>query len=194
VEELVKDPCPVCQGERRVRLPLRYPVSASAFMTRPNDELSPPREAWREYPCPECCGRGDVVVVSATTRSLAVEPSPRYEEAVRFSAVAALSRHLLERGLIKFDYGVPDGPRCDKIVVATVGVVTRDRVERIEAQVAERQFKVAEAIVSEARSQVSNWGSAYGAQAVTKSDVYRMIDDALRVVRAGWSKAREAER
>ena len=82
--------CDICCGSRRLRLPVRTPVSLT-----PYDAAEIPLKmeaAWREYPCPECSGPETAEIAKVYTIKADIEYYPYERQRHR----EEYERHMLD--------------------------------------------------------------------------------------------------
>lgn len=186
--------CEVCRGARYVRLPLYREASASIGPVEMG--LVAMESMYREYPCPECCGwvKEDRVAV-LDAHSVVDERYDRLEvrDAAKRNAAHLLVDHLLRSGLISFETVKRESPRghgLEIVAMATLGVVAPGVVASIEERATERGKQLTEAVAVQAIKEISNWGSYYRTEGISKSRAADFIREALRLVSEKWSKAR----
>jgi hypothetical protein len=186
---MVKHDCDICRGSGFVNLP----IWAMAVTADNGDDI---RESSRRFACPQC---DDVVreerigvLKEYGERDLSIS-DPAFAMAVYRGIARQFADALLQRGFIRFEE--VDGPerygRPHKAVRATLGVVSKADVAKLEERIAKRQFEVAAEVQAAAVAEVRNWGSYYRSEFIQKSDVYRLIADAHKSVKARRAAWRE---
>lgn len=184
--------CPICCGAKKVRLPVREPVSAYDPMRTPSVGTM------REYACPECTYKvpvDQVAIVDSRVLVGAIEldTSKAGADLVRHvenAAIYKLMLALVSGGYIKVARAPLVGSVHAYPFTATIGVVSKSAVATMEARIAERQDLVAHAVEGEAVRQLHEWGSNRGTQNISKAMARQIIGDAVRVVIERWTKWR----
>ena len=92
--------CDICGGSKTVRLPIMWECSYSPTPVDLAAEMDA-KPGWREYPCPECQGYGDVLTV--TTHQGLLER----EEAGKIRVARDLANVLRSDGLIEYETETP---------------------------------------------------------------------------------------
>jgi hypothetical protein len=150
----------------------------------------------RVYPCPECGLKVDTDRLAVLDVHARVDT--RYENSTDFQEYAQrhlahlLVDHLLQDGYIAFERGDPTND-LERMVVASLGVVSKNQVATFEQRVARNQDQLANAVVNEAIKQIDNWGSHYGRTGIAKDVAAGLIRYAASFVSKTWSKAVAAE-
>lgn len=173
--------CDICNGRGKVRLPVyreasvRYDEAAS---------ISPAMDtANREYPCPECSPRPDVVNVELFRTRHDIDsriPVDARERYVRDQAAHMMAEALKNSGHLRITVGQLDTRRMCHPVNATLGVVSQSVVASMEARIAEKQAEVATQVVDLAIDKISHWGSHYGHTMLHKEQAYASLREALK--------------
>jgi hypothetical protein len=183
----MKHDCDICQGRKKIRLPIYR--RAMAFSA---DVLPDPVESSREYPCPECADVTRIERVQAVrqeTFAPAYINDARFIDHVRSGLARQIGAFLMDNGYIKFERSPDDEKYMRFAMRATVGVVRPNQLDNLEERIAERQTEVASAVVQEAERQINNWGSYYGHAAIDKDQATRFVRESLGYVlkkRAEW--------
>jgi len=182
--------CGICRGAKIIRLPVQEPLSAVAFCDDEPIDATSTFEV-HEYPCPECCRTipNIAILESRITIPTGIPRSQDYIDHIKDTAANQFVYELLKKGFIEFDWGQVNDYEMTQSVVATIGVVTKQDVKKIEDRIIDRQWSVAINLVEQAKQQISNWGSYYGHDVIKKSMAYQMIDDAYRNLKNNFSKA-----
>lgn len=185
--------CTVCQGSKRIRLPLYHEMSVHQLQ----DYIPEPVESSREYACPEC-SKDEVVpyrlvgAVSARRMMDDLRMTPEHKSHWRETAVRTLSLslvdHLLKAGYIKAE-DIPADEYHPGAVEVTLRAVAPQDVATFDQRVAKRQMEVAAEVAEEAKRLIDNWGSFYGCASIDKGTAHREIDAAIRNVRAKRAQA-----
>lgn len=187
--------CVVCQGSKRIRLPLYLQLSAVGFMDA--DTIPECHESSREYACPEC-SKEEVVpyrrvgAVKARQMMDDLRMTPEHKSHWREATVRTLSLslvdHLLKAGYIKAE-DIPADAYHPGAVEVTLRAVAPADVASFDQRVVERQMEVAAEVAEEAKRLIDNWGSYYQHRGISKDNAHREIDAAVRNVRAKRAQA-----
>lgn len=182
----MKNKCEICQGRRRIRLPLYKRLSF-----RLPDAAPPPtiEDTYREYPCPECSetvSQDRVSIVTMVTPFDDRNMNPGFLEHIKRSSAHALVDELIKGGFIVLKDGPSDPREFRTSLIATLGVVSPKTVATLEQRVAKRQSEVAQKVVVEAARRIRQWGSAYSGEdgSIRKSQAIDALRDAMKAVEA----------
>jgi hypothetical protein len=177
------DECPVCQGRKRIKLPLYQPVSASFS----DDADWTAREASREYACPECSGvpESRVNILGCVASIFCPDPVnfPDQIKAMRHHMAREMAEKLVKDGFIRIEVG-PVGDDFRSEVTATLGAVSERAVASMEQRIAEHQDVVAREVANAAAAGIRVWGSYYTDDdgSIPKSQAVDAVREALKAV------------
>lgn len=185
-------PCPVCQGSKRICLPLRHQLTTADFDP---EAAMRPVESSREYDCPECGPTRIKVEKFSAMKVLSLAEMDQMSEATKTWWRENVSKHmgrmiaerLIDDGMIEFTKLEPDAYHPEGMQ-ARIYVATPKHWEPIEERIAARQMDVADEVATEAKRLIDNWGSYFGHAEILKCDARREIDDAIRHIKAARAK------
>lgn len=181
----MSDPCNICGGSRKIRLPLRHPVSVSLSDA---DMSIDPRPSSKEFACPECAPKVPEERVAILEFGASITAYPKddagYEEAARKTAAHSMVHELLRAGFIQFRKGPVDEFEMRYELVGRLGVVSTSVVASMEERIAERQTEVAKEVANRAAQQVAVWGSYYTGNngSISKAQAIDAINQAAQAV------------
>lgn len=180
--------CDICDGSRKIRLPIRCEMVA----VKTADSVIDAGELFRIFPCPECGSYAPVDNISVRREmvSFDAEISARALDSVKRGVAMRLADYLATNGYIVFEQrDLPSraGSRQMVEIWGRVGVVATDRVDTLEARIEERQFDVAEEVATAAQDGIRNWGSYFGWTDIAKSDACREVREGVQRVRRARS-------
>jgi hypothetical protein len=184
---MTKYDCEICCGRGTIRLPVRRRVVACTF-----NELPAMEETAREYPCPECSEAVPFAHVGIVGAIQAVDTridDPKYIEHVKHAAAHSLIEEIINGGYVKIQKAPADTARMRQEFRVTLGVVSQKQVATLEERIAERQIEIAQEVASVAEARITNWGSYYGHDDISKRDATREVREAIKTVlakRAAW--------
>lgn len=186
------DYCPVCRGEKRIRLPLMHQLTTADFDP---DAAMRPVESSREYDCPECGPTRIKVEKFSAMKVKTFMEADQMSEATKTWWRENVSKHmgrmiaerLIDDGMIEFTKLEPDAYHGDGMQ-ASIYVATPKHWEPIEERIAARQMDVADEVANEASRRIENWGSYYTVHEIGKGTAQREIADAVRYVKAKRAK------
>jgi hypothetical protein len=186
--------CLVCAGSRKIRLPLRYPLSASLSDAEMTVD---PRPMYKEFACPECAPKVPeerVAILEFHAAVSAMIDDPGYEKHAREAAAHNMVSLLLRDGFIQFRKGPVNEIDMRYELTGRLGVVSTAVVALMEERIAERQTEVAREVEERAIEAVANWGSYYTGNEGTifKSQAIDAISRAAKWVFADRDKRRAA--
>ena len=181
-------PCDICDGSRKIRLPIRCEMS----VVNTDDGAIDAGELSRIFPCPECGSYAPVDNLSVRREVVSFDASISAQalDAAKRGVAMRLADYLATNGYIVFEQrDLPSkiGDRQMVEIWGRVGVMAPDRVDTLEALVEERQFDVAEEVSIAAQDGISNWGSYFGWTSIAKSDACRAVREGVQRVRRARS-------
>ena len=156
--------CVICQGARRIRLPVHRPVNPLYVDTDIIMGATTIEESYRTYPCPEC----DKQAAEERIHVLYAEEVLRdgvgrysghgVDSHVALSLASATARKILEDGLIEIRKEERGG---DIVYRSRLGVVSPRMVATMERRVFEKMQKFLDIVRSKAAAAISIWGFHY---------------------------------
>lgn len=173
--------CPICQGSGRINLPVYRSVPMVISQVEIDAKL---QDSFRTYDCPECVGKAaaeEQVEILYSRVEIEKDAPAEYARGV---IVRKLSDYLVKNGLVEFsEKDVTVNFRDMKSVYARVAVVSRARTQSVEQRRFNQGLKIADEIISIATAKISNWGSYYDRQTVSKAEVHRFVNEAIKEFR-----------
>jgi DNA-binding MarR family transcriptional regulator len=151
-------------------------------------------DTYREYPCPECAQYVPTERVVIITSEVFVDSRvpEDYHHVVMDGLAHRMVDRLLQDGFIHREIGDIDNNKLGRPVRATLGVVSRAAVARMEERIAARQMEVAREVVQETIRQIQNWGSYYGHSHLSGEQAIDSAESAFKAVEAKRSRVRMA--
>lgn len=181
--------CEICQGSKRVRLPVYHRTGVREHHS--DVHAIHMRDSFRDYPCPECQARVPESAVTILQRRDVVRiPMGDQEDCRRHverNIAQAFVQAILEAGHMQFTWDDREKDLDGRLVVwSRIGVVSRQAVATIEDRVKSYRQIFAETLVKKATRKILHWGSHYtGATGpIEKGMAARFVEDALEEVRA----------
>lgn len=178
------DKCMICDGRQYIRLPVMYQPLAPAG---PISAIEPSRT----YPCPECGPTADetrVMVLSCQTmeRDFSKKHPGQMDHLLKNHGYALVDR-LIRDGAMRtkvVERETSDYPHWpDNVMVRSyVGVVAPAVVASMEKRIVEGAALIVDAVVTEARKRLGNFGSYYRVDSISKDAASRMIGEAASEV------------
>lgn len=177
--------CPICRGERQIRVPVYQSLTAEAFPG--GVDIAPEIcETHRIYPCPECAKPNSVAVqklsVAKATGKID-DRSPVPLDYIRNSLARQLGQILMDKGFIHWT--TRPGPRWETMMTiheGTVAVAGGEQSERLDNVLKARQNDIVREVRSIVFDKVANWGSHYGQHTLAKDMVRLFVDEAITEV------------
>jgi hypothetical protein len=194
-EEMKNDRCPVCQGQKTIRLPLYHSVSASFD---PNAVPTIMEETSRSFPCPECAPKTKEENVALlkyeATVTTQYEREPGFLEYVQKDMAHNLAHALLRDGHIQFVSLPADDAQLTRVTKATLGVVSANVIASMEDRISERQLEVAARLVPAASRKIRVWGSYYSGDegSISKDQAVDAVKDAFKELASELAGERRA--
>jgi len=173
--------CPVCEGRKYIRLPLRQELVAAM----PVEELiAPVQNTYRDYPCPECAPTVNVDrvrVVECHSRVIAeYENDPEFMESINEELAISIGKEMAEAGYMRFRKEPAEHDDMTRIYQATVGVVGPEVVDYLEKEHRRREDAFADKVAKRIKYEIDNWGSYYANPTINKNVAYDLINDAVK--------------
>lgn len=183
---MAKYDCDICRGSGRIRIPVCPRLSVTAVMveTVPDQALV---ESSREFPCPQCSEMMPIGRVHAITERITMDTritDPEYVRSIKDGLAHQLVAHLLHHNYIQFQRGPNDLAEVCYPMRATIAVASPKALDTLEERIGERQIEIANEVVTEAITQIDNWGSHYGHSEILKQDARPLIRNSIKTVLA----------
>lgn len=192
--------CDICRGEQVVRLQVVKELSLDVMSASIPMELD---VAYRIFPCPQCSEQVGIGVLRTCSRTVIksahLMDNPTFRESAHVDLARQLGDQLVANRLVRFEQRESDafrpeyGPQGTIDVRATIVVVPPDRIDTLEAKIAERQYEMADQVTRVALGEIEQWGSQFEVNHLSKAQASRLVRSALEMVkqhRSEWRKSK----
>lgn len=193
--------CDICRGEQVVRLQVVKELSLDVMSASIPMELD---VAYRIFPCPQCSEQVGIGVLrtcfhETTASQYRLKREPTFQDRVRDGLAHNLADQLLNDNLIRFEerpsaeFNPLYGSEGGMDVRATIVVCPSDRIDTLEAKIAERQYEMADQVTRVALGEIELWGSQFEVNHLSKAQASRLVRSSLEMVkrhRSEWRKSK----